>query len=293
MLRRHFMFLSASTLLTVGSGLARGEDGVPADPRKIIFLADTHIGAPAPRHSENLRGIVSEIISMNPRPGKIFILGDLAFSYGKTEEYQELKELLAPVEKAGIPIFFVVGNHDTRERMFEVFPEKKLEQAEIPGKQVGIIESEGVDFLILDSRLDDPREYMSQKKQFPHRQPWDGTMEAESIAWMEKHLPTYPRPLFVLAHHPISQTKIGGLLEKIPAVQGYLFGHEHKYLRQKSGELETFTFPTTSQRIHGKAEPNGFMELNICPEGFEFTLCALNDSHPLDGRKEVLPQKKI
>jgi len=48
-----------------------------------------------------------------------------------------------------------------------------------------------------------------------------------------------------------------------------------------------------SQRIHGKAEPNGFMELNICPEGFEFTLCALNDSHPLDGRKEVLPQKKI
>lgn len=286
MLRRHFLFLPAAALLALHSRISLGADGVPVDPHKIVFIADTHIGAEAPRHAENLRRILAEIAALNPRPSKLFILGDLAFSYGKTEEYEEMKALMKVLDDVKIPWYIVVGNHDTRSNMFEVLSEKKLEIPEIPGKQTAIIPSDGVDFVILDSRLDDTKTYMAEKKKYPNRRPWDGTMEKESVEWLEKTLPNYPKPVFVLAHHPLFQTKIGPLLAKYPCVQGYLYGHEHRYQRLKEHGLMSFTFPTTSERIPGQ-EPCGFMELQVKPEGFDFTLHTLKP-HKLDGDRQVL-----
>lgn len=314
MLRRHFLTLPAGILFSLKSvrnlfsaetsvsesgtetvaaheAVSPAVSAVPVDPKKIVFLADLHIGPDVPKHAENLKNIITEILAMNPRPAKIFILGDLVSTYGKSEEYQELKGLMAPLDAAGIPWFLVVGNHDTRERMFEVFPEKKLEVSEIPGKQVGIVESDCLDFVILDSRMDDTNAYMAEKEKFPQRRPWDGTMEPESVAWLEKTLPNRKKPVFILAHHPIQQTRLTELLAKYPSVQGYLFGHNHQYLRKNTDGVETFAFPTTSERILTKAEPSGYMVMEILPERYDFTLKTLGGTHPLDGHLESIPAK--
>lgn len=291
MLRRHFLSLPAALLLTLKAGASVGADGLTVDPHRIVFLADCHIGPDVPRHAENLKKILAEILAMSPRPSKIFILGDLVSTYGKSEEYQELKGLMQPINAAGIPWFLVVGNHDTRSRMFEVFPEKKLEVPELPGKQVGIVESDGLDFVILDSRMDETKAYMAEKEKYPERRPWDGTMDADSIAWLEKTLMNYPKPVFVLAHHPIHQTKLAPVLSRIPCIQGYLFGHNHQYLRAEIGGVETFAFPTTSDRVLTPTTPNGFMVMEVRPTTFDFTLSTLTAPQPLNGHLETIPRK--
>lgn len=293
MLRRHFLFLASSFPLILQAGRTFGKDGKAVDPHRIALIADTHIGKPAPKHSENLTRIVNEILTMDPRPAMVFILGDLAFSYGTQEEYREFKSLMAPLDEAGIAWHIVVGNHDTRENMFEVFPEKKMEIPGMEGRQIGIVESDGVDFVILDSRLDDTRAYMAEKTKYPHRQPWDGTMDARQQEWLEKTLANWPKPVFVMAHHPIHETKLAPVLTKYPAVQGYLYGHMHQYRRSQEKNVELLLFPTASERIHGKAEPNGFVVLDVRENGFEFTLHALSKAHPLDKHMEILRKKPL
>lgn len=296
MLRRHFLTLPAAVLLSLRAGLTLGADGANVDPHKIVFIADTHVGPDVPNHAANLKRIVDEILAMDPRPAMIFILGDLVSTYGKSEEYLEMKGLMQPITDAGIPWHLVVGNHDTRERMFEVFPEKRMTVEGIPGKQVGVVEADGVDFIILDSRMDDTRAYMAEKDKFPNRRPWDGTMEAESVAWLEKTLPAREKPCFVLAHHPLEQTNIGPLLGKYPCVQGYLFGHNHQYRRYdftcEPGPVRAFAFPTTSNRQLTPKEPNGFMVMEIQPTQFEFTLHALDASHPQAGDENVMNERR-
>ncbi len=295
MLRRHFFLIPVSFVLA-GCNIYRLEASeetpkdASVDPRKIVFLADLHIGPDVPKHAENLKKIVTKIVSMNPRPSKIFILGDLVSTYGKTEEYEELKTLFAPIDAAGIPWFIVVGNHDSREPMFRVFPDKKMEIPENPGKQIGIVESQDVDFIILDSRMDDTKAYMAEKEKYPNRCPWDGTMDVESIARLETILSNRQKPVFILAHHPIQQTKLAPILAKYPCVQGYLFGHNHQFLREKNVDgIETFAFPTTSERILTPTEPNGYMVMQTSESKYDFTLVSLNESHPLNGRRETLP----
>jgi len=293
MLRRHFLFLASAFPLVLQAGRTLGTDGTSIDPHRIVLLADTHIGRPAPKHSENLTRIVKEILAMDPRPAKVFILGDLAFSHGTLEEYREIKSLMAPLDEVGIPWHIVVGNHDTRETMFEIFPEKKMEIPGLEGKQIGIVEADGVDFLILDSRMDDTRAYMAEKAKYPNRQPWDGTMDARQQAWLEETLMNYPKPVFVMAHHPIRETKLAPVLSKYPAVQGYLYGHEHRYCRSQKENVELLLFPTASERIHGKKEPNGFVVLDVRENGFEFTLHALSPEHPLNGHSETVRKKVL
>ncbi len=294
MLRRHFLPLPATFFLALQTRNilnADTQNTSATSPKRIVFLADTHIGPDVPKHAENLRTLLQEILTLNPRPSHIFILGDLVSTYGKSEEYVEFRDLMEPINGSGIPWYIVVGNHDTRERMFEVMPGKKMEIASIPGKQVGIVKTECVDFVILDSRMDDTRAYMAEKEKYPERQPWDGTMETESIAWLRETLTDYPKPVFVLAHHPLQQTKIGALLAEFPCVVGYLFGHNHQYLRMMVDGTDSFAFPTTSNRPLTPQEPRGFMVMDVQPTQYDFTLYTLEEEHCLKRHVEIIKRK--
>ena len=101
------------------------------DPNLTVFLSDIHIcgelkGGKSihyPNNPISLKENVDKILTLNPLPAHVFIFGDVAWDYGLEEDYIYAKELLQPLEDAGIQITLGLGNHDRRAAFFKVFPE--------------------------------------------------------------------------------------------------------------------------------------------------------------------------
>ena len=70
------------------------------------------------RNAARLRIALKSVYAMKPKPAAILATGDL-IDLGTSEEYEELKQILADCE---IPIFYGVGNHDNREAFRKAFP---------------------------------------------------------------------------------------------------------------------------------------------------------------------------
>jgi len=81
----------------------------------IVQLADTHIGAVGADNS--LKQVVGKILSFPKKPDYVVVTGDITdFGYSQEglENFRKFLELTAPLEKAGITVLTVPGNHDYR-----------------------------------------------------------------------------------------------------------------------------------------------------------------------------------
>src|SRR3954451_23576679 len=61
----------------------------------------------------HLKKAVARINHLTPQPDAVLITGDLT-NDGTEEQYQHLRELLAPLK---VPFYVIPGNHDDREAM--------------------------------------------------------------------------------------------------------------------------------------------------------------------------------
>ncbi|AJP58204.1 phosphodiesterase [Pandoraea vervacti] len=88
-------------------------------------ISDLHIKRPgklAYRRVDTaayLERCVARLNTLEPRPDFVVLTGDLV-DFGAREEYAHLRRLLAPLQ---IPYYLVIGNHDGRDALREVFPE--------------------------------------------------------------------------------------------------------------------------------------------------------------------------
>lgn len=134
------------------------------------------------RNEDRLRQVMKAIHALRPRPVAIIASGDLV-DRGEVEEYLELKRLMAGCE---IPIYYAVGNHDSREAFLEVFSG--------PGAQTdpnGFIQY-AVDFgpmrMVVCDTLGGPN---------------DGEYCERRAAWLAATLDEEPdKPTAVILHHP-------------------------------------------------------------------------------------------
>jgi 3',5'-cyclic-AMP phosphodiesterase len=134
------------------------------------------------RNEERLRQVMRAIHELRPRPVAIVASGDLV-DRGEREEYLELERLMADSE---IPIFYGVGNHDSREGFLSVFSG--------PGAQTdanGYIQY-AVDFgpmrMVVCDTLEGPNH---------------GDYCEERAAWLAATLDAEPdKPTAVILHHP-------------------------------------------------------------------------------------------
>jgi len=89
-------------------------------------ISDLHIkqpGALAYRRVDTAASLARTIARLNaltPRPDAVLMTGDLV-DHGSVEEYRHLKTLLDMLE---IPYWLLIGNHDAREPLREVFAER-------------------------------------------------------------------------------------------------------------------------------------------------------------------------
>ena len=134
------------------------------------------------RNEERLRQVMRAIHELRPRPVAIIASGDLV-DRGEREEYLELERLMADSE---IPIFYGVGNHDSREGFLSVFSG--------PGAQTdenGFVQY-AVDFgpmrMVVCDTLEGPNH---------------GDYCENRAAWLAKTLDEEPdKPTAVILHHP-------------------------------------------------------------------------------------------
>lgn len=183
-----------------------------------VFVSDLHVH-PEGYQPEKLRKVVNEILHMNPLPSAVIEFGDLAYLTGRVEEYELAKEILAPIEAAGIRLVLGMGNHDRREEFAQVFPEHAA-QSLLKHRYVSIVEGKYADLIMLDSlnQGDDKSTWITP-----------GTMDEEQRTWLADVLANYKKPVFVASHHPIKEVGIADLLFSSPTCVGYVHGHDHRW----------------------------------------------------------------
>ncbi len=233
--RRDFLkILMGSTLLpwvSFGQQMAATE-GRKQDRNKVVILSDAHVGVSSGQwQRDGLAARVATVLLMDPLPGCVLILGDLAYSHGDVADYELFKAMMEPLDKAGIPWYPMMGNHDDREAFFSVFPERKSKF--VSDRLVTVVKTPRSDFVLLDS--------LKEGK-------IGGTLDEKQRTWLKSFLSDRKKSTFVCAHHSIYDTRLQTLLEKTPCVSGYFHGHLHSWVetRTKKG-LNCISIPSTGQ----------------------------------------------
>lgn len=198
------------------------------DPNIIALIADTHIPGQVYKgwakdfsfQPRRLKKVVADILAMRPLPAQVIHFGDVAYLFGKRVDYEAAATLLKPLQDVGIKVNLMMGNHDKKAALQEVFPEysTRKEQSE---RIAYSVETPYADFLLLDSCNETVRE----NKDYD----WGtGNIDPDQRTWMMDKLKAATKPTFVCAHHsPFELRLTDSLMKSLPAVAGFIHGHEH------------------------------------------------------------------
>ena len=208
------------------------------DPTLVALLSDCHAGDwhSTPYQGEKLKECVARILALDPLPSKMLITGDLAYLWGRKEDYALSRRLLQPVIDVGIEVTIGMGNHDRRENFLEFWPEY-AKRTPVPGRIVSEVRGTHFDYIMIDT-LDQPKE--------TDRWITPGRLEGEQREWLKGACAAAKRPFLVLAHHPAIElggegTKpsrqsaaafgelVMGTKEAPTKCCGYIHGHDHAW----------------------------------------------------------------
>lgn len=238
---------------------ASESESKPKDENLVVIFSDTHV-RPEGYQRDAFAKRLAALLAMNPLPAHLLLYGDFAYLFGKPEDYQTLREMMKPVESAGIAWDLAFGNHDRREVFFHVFPERRQEAPNVPDRYVSVVKTLHADFILLDSLVEG---------EVP------GAIDDAQRAWLERTLAEYRKPVFVGAHHDLEETKLGELLRKTPAVAGYIHGHHHYWRHEIAANLPTLCLPST-----GHWGDIGFVTLSLTENEALFRLKMLDFYKP-------------
>ncbi|MDD3587868.1 MAG: metallophosphoesterase, partial [Thermoguttaceae bacterium] len=96
----------------------------------------------------NFKTMTKEILALAPKPTGVIITGDIANHKGLESDYLMARRLFEPFEKAGIPLYPLLGNHDRRDPFFAVFPKWKTNSA-VAGRHCFELQTKYADFYML------------------------------------------------------------------------------------------------------------------------------------------------
>ena len=295
-----------STAIMLARGVSAADrDGANLDQNRVALLADTHIsadpnlsypgtkwpGSPVPEHEHEsvnmaqcLADVAKNVIALNPRPAHLIINGDCAMSRGTEAEYKELLRLLEPVRLAGITVHATIGNHDNREKLWELLPFLKKEQM---GIQAGVIELPHANLVLLDSGR-------------------KGILGDKQLNWLAKELDERTdKPALVFGHYnpypnrgvrPIKGMSDGSTLLKLLAkrkhARAYLYGHTHEWQHDQRNHLHLINQPAVSYYF-GKGHAHGWVDMKLTKQSAVLELRCIDPKHKQHGdRKQIVLRDK-
>jgi Icc protein len=191
---------------------------------------------------------VERLNALVPRPDAVLVTGDLV-DFGSVEEYRHLATLLEPL---AIPVYLMVGNHDDRAALREVFTAPYLHDDRSSGEFVQYA------FDLGDTRI------IALDSQVPHASP--GTLCDARLAWLEAQLDqARGRPVIVALHHPpfatgighmddmaldpLAASKLEALISRHPNVERVLCGHVHRPVHKRFGGTIASIAASTAHQV--------------------------------------------
>lgn len=234
-----------------------------------VQLTDLHIRKPGQLAygkvdtSEYLRTTVESVRALRQRPEAIVITGDLT-DFGRAEEYQYMKELLAPL---AMPVYLMPGNHDDRQNLRAVFNDHDY------------LGTTG--FVQYHCRIG-PLHLLALDTSEPGRS--DGRLCSERLAWLDQQLAALEGQAVVVAmHHPPFRTLIGhmdkiglsegsveleSLLRRHPNVERVLCGHLHRAIDVRFGGTLASTCPGPAHQVTLNLDPQATSDWMLEPPAF-------------------------
>ena len=204
------------------------------DPDLTVLLSDLHVNGAADSHQlGRLERAVGEVLALDPLPARAVVFGDIACMYGRRADYARAAAALKRLEDAGVSVTLGMGNHDRRPAFLEGYPGYAA-RTKVPGRVVTACDAGAVDFLMLDSLKG------ADDRPLNDAGPLSGDLGTDQQDWLLAALPHWKKPVFVCAHHPVGGLTAGGqplsrLLARVPAVVGYIHGHDHRWYTRAMG----------------------------------------------------------
>ena len=215
-------------------GCAAGFARSTVNPDLAVVISDLHVGKLWAEQkfktdrsydyiNDTVRRLVAEILAMNPLPAHVFCLGDVSLCFGEERDYEIAKEVLSPLEAAGIRIVMTAGNHDRRVPMAKTLG-GWIAPSPVKGRFASVTRLPKYDMVLLDSLVEpDP----SAEDNGVGRGKCE--LGEEQSKWLDSFLAATTRPALVCAHHPAWSLGINKQMVKDPRVCGFLHGHNHSW----------------------------------------------------------------
>ncbi|MEM8954242.1 MAG: metallophosphoesterase [Verrucomicrobiota bacterium] len=263
-----------------------GDEGSPEE--RWALLADTHIDADAGLvvretcMAETFSEVVGQVVAEAEGLGLdgVVIDGDCAYNVGLREDYETLVNLLEPLVATGVSIHMTLGNHDDRERFYEVLESgEDDEDSPVAGKHVSVIEGRVARWVLMDS--------LWKVNEVP------GEMGGEQLGWLKSYLEEAGEgPVILVGHHypevyrddvigGEEKIEIAGLMDGpafmemvagFTSVKAYVYGHSHDWgLKTGAAGLHRVNLPPTSY-VFKEGRPRGWVLATVGRAGMQLEL---------------------
>lgn len=221
----------------------------------LAHISDLHITRPGALAygridtAAHLARCIARLNAIAPRADAVIVTGDLV-DRGDADEYRHLKTLLAPLR---MPYYLLVGNHDDRTALREVFADRAELHA---GATFGPFVQYALDLgplllLALDSQV--PRQS-------------GGDLCDARLQWLAEQLEAARgRPVIVALHHPpfasgiahmdrmrldpAASDKLAALINRHPNVERVLCGHVHRPMYTRFAGTIAAAIPSTAHQV--------------------------------------------
>jgi 3',5'-cyclic AMP phosphodiesterase CpdA len=240
-------------------------------------ISDLHIkrpGALAYRRVDTaacLERCVARLAALEPRPDAVVVTGDLV-DLGSLVEYEALKQLLAPLP---MPVYLLVGNHDDRAALREVFDDHAYLHTD--GEFVHYAVDVGpLRLIALDSQLP---------------QQSGGLLCETRLTWLDAQLAAADgKPVVLALHHPpfisgighmdqqrldpTSADRLAAIVRRYPNVERVICGHVHRPVFTRFGGTIASAVPAPAHQVALDLRENAPSAFRLEPPAFALHLYA-------------------
>src|SRR5262249_50762419 len=132
-------------------------DAKRADEHCWALLSDIHLAADRSlvargiNMTDHFTSVSTELLGLSKRPAGVIITGDCAYNSGESADYAVVGDLLEPLRAGQLPLHLALGNHDNRERFWDVLSREKAAPTSLRERQVALVPAARANWFILDS----------------------------------------------------------------------------------------------------------------------------------------------
>lgn len=247
----------------------------------LALLSDTHI--PSDPNNEyrgfkpwsNLQRVIPGVV--DSRPAGVLLNGDAARLAGLTEDYAQLRHLLAPVAAVS-PVYIGMGNHDDRANFLKAFSDRPGLSAGVQGKHVTILDHPVARIVQLDSLL-----YVDKVA---------GLLGKAQRAWLASFLASPDtRPVVLVVHHTLGDgdgdlldvNQLFDIVRPHRKVKAIFYGHSHVWAFGERDGVRLINLPAVGYNFRD-VDPVGWVESRFRPDGVELTLRSIGGNQADNGK---------